>query len=50
MHAAWRPVLRVGSGSTLKVTPPLMIDEAALTEALDVFAGAVDDAVKELNG
>lgn len=40
----------VGSGSTLKVTPPLMIDEAALTEALDVFAGAVDDAVKELNG
>ena len=38
----------VGCGSTLKVTPPLMIDEDALAEALDVFAGAVDDAIAEL--
>ena len=37
----------VGNGATLKVVPPLMINEKALLEGLDVFASAVEDAIRE---
>lgn len=37
----------VGDGATLKVCPPLMIDDDALLEGLQVFEDAVADAVKE---
>ena len=40
----------VGSGSTIKVVPPLMINEEALLEGLDVLAGATADAIKEFYG
>lgn len=36
----------VGSGATLKVTPPLTIDEEALVEGLNVFEEAIEAAVK----
>lgn len=35
----------VGGGATIKVCPPLVINEEALVEGLDVFAEAVDEAV-----
>ena len=38
----------VGNGSTIKVVPPLMINEEALREGLDVLESAVDDAIAEL--
>ncbi len=36
----------VGSGATVKVTPPLTIDEDALIEGLDVLDEAIAEAVK----
>jgi 4-aminobutyrate aminotransferase/(S)-3-amino-2-methylpropionate transaminase len=38
----------VGSGSTIKVCPPLVINEEALVEGLDVFEEAVTEAIKDL--
>ena len=38
----------VGSGSTIKVVPPLVIEEDALTEGLDVLETAVADAIAEV--
>ena len=37
----------VGSGATLKIAPPLVIEEEALNEALDVLDEAIAQAVKE---
>lgn len=37
----------VGNGATIKVVPPLMINEEALKEGLDVLASAVEDAIAE---
>lgn len=36
----------VGSGATLKICPPLMIDEEALLEGLDVLDEAIGEALK----
>ncbi|MBN2852356.1 MAG: aspartate aminotransferase family protein [Clostridia bacterium] len=36
----------VGAGSTIKVCPPLVIDEQALLEGLDVLEEAVEEAVR----
>jgi 4-aminobutyrate aminotransferase/diaminobutyrate-pyruvate transaminase/4-aminobutyrate aminotransferase/(S)-3-amino-2-methylpropionate transaminase len=36
----------VGAGATIKVAPPLVINEEALREGLSVFAEAIEEAVK----
>lgn len=36
----------VGAGATIKVCPPLVINEEALREGLEVFAEAIEEAVK----
>ena len=36
----------VGAGATIKVCPPLIINEEALREGLSVFAEAVEEAIK----
>jgi len=36
----------VGAGATIKVCPPLVINEEALREGLEVFAEAIDEAIK----
>ena len=38
----------VGSGSTIKVCPPLIINQEALVEGLDVFEEAVSEAIRNL--
>lgn len=35
----------VGSGATIKITPPLVIDQEALLEGLDVFEEAIEEAL-----
>lgn len=37
----------VGAGATLKICPPLVINEEALIEGLEVFAQAIEKAVSE---
>ena len=39
---------QVGSGSTIKVCPPLIINQEALVEGLDVFEEAVSEAIRNL--
>jgi 4-aminobutyrate aminotransferase-like enzyme len=35
---------------SIKLAPPLMINEEALLEGLDVFSNAIEDSVKEIYG
>ena len=37
----------VGSGATLKIVPPLIIEEDALNEAMDVLDEAFAQAIEE---